>query len=65
MEIRPPAPDPPATQHLRHRFGSITMVLIGFCVLLLVTLAAWILLWGGGIREAVKEDSTTSPGQRP
>lgn len=57
MQIEPPKPDTMDTGRLRHRLGYMTTFLIGFAVLLLVTLVAWFMLWGGGVKRASQVDS--------
>ena len=56
MQIEPPRPDGLETGR-RHRLGYMTTFLIGFAVLLIVTLAAWIMLWGGGVKRASHVDA--------
>lgn len=55
MQIEPPTPpSQPGTAIFRHRLGYMATLLIGVAVILLVTILAWFLLWGGGLKEAAE-----------
>lgn len=63
MQIKPPEPEVVTTQQLRHRMGAMSLFLIGFAILLVVTLIAWLTLWGGGIKQAAQTDKVSPAGQ--
>jgi hypothetical protein len=57
MKIEPPTVSPqPNTANLRHRLGYMVTIVIGVGVILVVTIAAWLLLWGGGMQEAAETE---------
>ena len=63
MQIQPPEPELMETRQLRRRVGAMSFCLIGLAVLLLVTLVAWLMLWGGGMKQAAKVDQAAPAGQ--
>lgn len=65
MEIKPPAPDLTQASPRRPRLGALALLLIALAILLLVTLVAWISLWGGGIESATGEKKSARAITRP
>jgi len=65
MRIEPPAPNRPETVGVRRRLGYMTTFIIGIAVILLVTLAAWITLWGGGVKRAQHVETPTPASSSP
>lgn len=59
MQIEPPTPtSQPGTAILRHRLGYMVTLVIGLGVILLITITAWFLLWGGAMQEAARTEET-------
>jgi hypothetical protein len=64
MQIQPPKPEQPETPQLRQKMGYMTTLVIWFLIILVITLVAWIMLWGGGIKQAVQANDEAHAEQR-
>jgi hypothetical protein len=65
MELEPPQPPAPETTEVRRGGRSyLAAALIWFGILLAITLAAWVVLWSGGMKEAAPTDAAPPRAQR-
>jgi hypothetical protein len=57
MLIKPPQIEVPENRDEHRRLNHMTSALLTFGIILLITVAVWMALWGGGIKQAVQSDS--------
>jgi hypothetical protein len=63
MQIKPPQIDEPLTPQAERRLINRTSMLLVFALILTLTVVAWLLLWGGGIKEAAEADSAAAAAE--